>query len=229
MTNSPPWGPGTGRAHGAAIIGAGGHLVEAGAAISNGPDAFRILGLPEPGTPETRDRVRAAIINSGQTWPARSVTVTLQPGSLPKHGTSFDLAIAVAVLTASGVVPAGAPDGCLFIAELGLDGHLRPVRGVTPAVLAAASAGCTRAVVAAENAAEAVMVPGVAVVPCQNLRTVRAWLRGEPFPPQPGIPAAGAAAPARTSRPSSAWPGSLCRRWCARRWRLARRAVTTCA
>ena len=93
-------------------------------------------------------------------------------------------------VTAPGGCPAGAPDGCLFIAELGLDGRLRPVRGVMPAVLAAASAGCTRAVVAAENAAEAVMVPGVAVVPCQNLRTVLAWLRGGAVPPQPGLPAA---------------------------------------
>jgi magnesium chelatase family protein len=67
------------------------------------------------------------------------------PGSLPRHGTGFDLAIAIAVLTTAGTVPAAALDGCMFTAELGLDGSLRPVRGVLPALLAARRAGCTRA------------------------------------------------------------------------------------
>ena len=81
------------------------------------------------------------------------------------------------MLTAAGTVPA-AGDGCVFVAGLGLDGSLRPVPGVLPALLAAAAAGCTRAVVAAQNAAEAVTVPGLAVVPCHFLREVLAWLRG---------------------------------------------------
>ena len=189
MTDTAPWGDGTGRACGAAIIGAAGHLVEACAVISNGPAVLRILGLPDDGIRETRDRVRAAILNSGQPWPSRAITVDLLPASLPKRGSSFDLAIAVAVLTAAGPAPAAATAGCVFTAELGLDGSLRPVRGVLPAVLAAAAAGCTRAVVAAENAAEAAVVPGLAVIPCRSLRAVLAWLRGDPFPGQPEIPA----------------------------------------
>jgi magnesium chelatase family protein len=127
--------------------------------------------------------------------------VTLLPASLPKRGTGLDLAIAVAVLTAAGAVPADAPGRRVFVAELGLDGGLRPVAGVLPAVLAAAAAGCSRAVVAPENAAEAVLAPGLAVVPCRSLRAVLAWLRPEPFPGQPGIPAASAAAPATGAPP----------------------------
>ena len=195
-----PSAPGTGRAHGAAIVGVDGHLVEAEAVISNGPPAFSITGLPETSVRETRDRIRAAILNSGQPWPAGSITVNLLPASLPKHGTGLDLPVAVAVLTAAAAVPASAADKCVFVAELGLDGSLRPVRGVLPALIAAASAGYTRAVVAADNGAEAQMVPGMAVVPCQSLRAVLAWLRGQPSAPQPGVPAASMPA-APDSRP----------------------------
>jgi magnesium chelatase family protein len=191
MTSHPPWASGTGRAHGAAIVGADGHPVHADAAISNGPDACHILGLPGTGARETRDRVRAAVLNSGLPWPARTVAVNLLPASLPKHGTALDLAVAVAILTAAGTVPTAAPSRCAFIAELGLDGTLQPVTGVLPAVLAAADTGCTRTVVAPENAAEAVLVPGVAVVPCRSLRAVLAWLRPDPFPRQPDTPATG--------------------------------------
>lgn len=193
MTSHPPWGPGTGSTRGAAIIGIDGHMVEAAASISNGLAAFDILGLPDTGIRETRDRVRAAVLNSGQRWPTRTITVSLLPASLPKRGTGLDLAIAVAVLTAAGAAPTDAADRCVFVAELGLDGSLRPVRGVQPAVLAAADGGCIAAVVAAHNAAEAAMVPGVTVIGCRSLREVLAWLRREPLPSLPGLPAAGAA------------------------------------
>ena len=127
MPISPPLpAPGTGRAHGAAIIGVEGHLVQVTARISNGPPAVSLSGVPETSSRETRDRVRAAIVNSGQPWPGRTITVSLLPVSLPKHGSGFDLAIAIAVLTASGTVPA-AGDECVFVAGLGLDGSLRPV------------------------------------------------------------------------------------------------------
>src|SRR5713101_2506822 len=189
MTSSPPWAPDTGRACTATVIGVDGYPVEAAAAITNGPPGLHILGMHETGTRETRDRVRAAILNSGEHWPGRTITVDLLPASLPKRGSSFDLAIAVGVLTATGMIPADAAEECVFVAELGLDGSLRPVRGVVPALLAAADAGCTRAIVAAANGAEAVMVPGLAVVACQSLRAVVAWLRGGPFPAEPSIPA----------------------------------------
>jgi magnesium chelatase family protein len=175
----------------ASVIGIEGHLTHAAATACDGPLGLRITGLPGTVVRETRDRVYAAVANSGQAWPPRKMTVTLQPASLPRHGTGFDLAIAIAVLTTAGAVPATALDGCVFTAELGLDGSLRLVRGVLPALLAARRAGYTRAVVATGNAAEAVMVASLAVVPCPDLRTVLAWLRGQSFPHQPDIPAAG--------------------------------------
>ena len=123
---------------GAVIIGVDGHLVEAEAVI-RGRTARPLQHhrAARHSVRETRDRVYAAVRNSGQAWPARKMTVTLLPASLPRHGTGFDLAIAIAVLTAAGAV-AAALDGCVFTAELGLDGSLRPVRGVLPALLAAA-------------------------------------------------------------------------------------------
>src|ERR1022692_3140543 len=105
MNSSPPWGPDTGQACTAAIIGIDGYPVEADAIITNGPPGLQILGLHDSGNRETRDRVRAAILNSGQWWPGRTVTVDLLPASLPKRGSAFDLAIAVAILTASGTIP----------------------------------------------------------------------------------------------------------------------------
>src|SRR5260370_22511018 len=137
MTTSRPH-PATARTYAAAVIGIEGHLTQAHATAANGPPGLRVTGLPDSTIRETRYRVNAAVLNSGQTWPARTITVSLLPASLPKRGTGFDLAIAVAALTAAGTVPAGAPEGCAFYSELGLDGSLRPVRGVLPALLAAA-------------------------------------------------------------------------------------------
>jgi predicted ATPase with chaperone activity len=129
MTDRPPWGSDAARVRGAAIIGAGGYLVDVDAAISNGPSRLDIHGLPATSTRETRDRIRAAIINSALPWPARSITINLLPARLPKSGTSLDLAVAVAVLAATGTVPQTAAGGCVFAAELGLDGRLRSVVG----------------------------------------------------------------------------------------------------
>ena len=122
MNTSPPWpSPGTWTVCGAAVIGAEGHLVQVEAKDSGpGQEPIGLTGLPEISVCQTRDRVRAAIVNSGLTWPG-GVTVTVRPESLPKHGSGLDLAIAVAVLTAAGAV-AAVPERCLFYGELGLDG-----------------------------------------------------------------------------------------------------------
>lgn len=203
MYPSPPWSADTGQACAAAVIGVDGYPVEASAAITNGLASLSILGLQDSFSRETRDRVRAAILNSGQPWPGRTITVDLLPASLPKRGSGFELAIAVAILTATGAVPAGAAERCVFYAELGLDGSLRPVRGVVPALLAAADAGCTRAVIAAQNAAEAVTLPGLDVISCKSLRQVIAWLRHDPFPLEPAHPAAASSTPTESPRPVS--------------------------
>jgi magnesium chelatase family protein len=181
VTHSPRSGADTGRACGAVTIGATGYLAEAHAAITNGHAALHVSGMREACSPETRDRIRAALINSGM-WPGRAITITLEPASLPSSSSALDLAAAAAVIVAAGAAPQSAAEHCLFAAEVGLDGSLRPVRGVLPAVLAAARAGCTRAVVAPSDAAEASMLPGITVISCQSLQAVRAWLHGEPHP-----------------------------------------------
>src|SRR5260370_150348 len=101
------------------------------------------------------------------------------PASLPKRGSGFDIGIALSILAAAGAVPAAAIDDVAFLGELGLDGRLRPVRGVLPAMAAAAGAGFDKVVVARANAAEAALVPGLSVVGAPTLAALLAWLRGE--------------------------------------------------
>jgi magnesium chelatase family protein len=135
-------------------------------------------GLPDPSVTESRDRLRAALHNSGAKWPERKITVALLPADVRKVGSRFDLAAGVALLAASEQVPAAAVAGAVWIAELGLDGRLRPVRGVLPSVLAAARHGVRRVVVARANAAEAALVSGVDVRAADRLGDIVEWLRG---------------------------------------------------
>ena len=166
-----------------ALVGVEGHLVDVEADLGQGVPSYTLVGLPDASLSESRDRVRAAMVNSGHDWPAsRRVTVNLSPASLPKRGSSFDLAIAAAILAAQGRVPAAAFEQAVLIGELGLDGRLRPVRGVLPAVAAAARAGATGVVVPAANAAEARLVPGVRVTGLASLRGLVARALGQPLP-----------------------------------------------
>lgn len=162
-----------------ALVGVEGHVVDVEAHLAQGLPGFIITGLPDASVAEARDRVRAAVLNSGQSWPPRRMTVGLGPAWLPKHGTGHDLAVALAILAAAEVVPASSIHEVVFIGELGLDGSVRPVRGVLPAVVAAARAGRSRVVVAAENAAEARLVPGLRVLGVRSLAAAIALLRGE--------------------------------------------------
>ncbi len=170
---------------GVALVGLDGHVVDVEADVANGLPAFTITGLPDTSLGEARDRVRAACHNSGVALPSRRITVNLSPASLPKAGTSFDVAIAVAVLVAGEVVPEGAARGVVHLGELGLDGRVRAVRGVLPAVLAAARRGIERVVVPAANLAEAELVPGVRVHAARSLAGLVAAYRGEVGGPEP--------------------------------------------
>ncbi|MBT0769814.1 ATP-binding protein [Kineosporia sp. J2-2] len=152
-----------GRALSVAIVGMTGHVVDVEADIALGLPAFTLVGLPDASLTESRDRVRAACSNSGHPLPTRRITVNLSPAALPKTGSGFDLAIAVALLTAQGVLEAPAVQKYVHIGELGLNGRVRPVRGVLPATLAAVRAGCPDVVVPVANAAEARLVPGARV------------------------------------------------------------------
>jgi magnesium chelatase family protein len=168
------------RTHSIALVGVEGYPVEIETDIANGLPCLLLVGLPDTALREARDRIRAAIINSHEQWPQRRVTVGLSPASLPKRGSGFDLGIALSILAASGAIPPAAIDGVAFVGELGLDGRLRPIRGVLPAMAAAAGAGFVKVVVAQANAAEAALVPGLRVVGAPTLAGLLAWLRGEP-------------------------------------------------
>jgi magnesium chelatase family protein len=176
------------RTHSVALVGVTGHVVEVEADIANGLVGTILVGLPDTALREARDRIRAAIVNSGEEWPQRKITVGLSPASLPKRGSWFDLAIAIGILAAAGKVPRAAAAGVMFFGELGLDGRLRPVRGVLPAVAAAVEAGFGKVMVAELNAAEAVLVPGVHVIAATSLTAAADWLRG--IPGRDGGPAA---------------------------------------
>src|SRR3984957_16467113 len=167
------------RTHSIALVGVEGHPVEIEADIENGLPGLLLVGLPDTALREARDRIRAAIINSGEQWPQRRITVGLSPASLPKRGSGFDIGIAVAILAAAGVVPAAAIDGIAFVGELGLDGQVRPVRGVLPAVAGAAATGFRRVAVARANAAEAALVPGLRVLAAETLSGLLSWFRGD--------------------------------------------------
>src|SRR5690349_21468776 len=145
------------------LVGVTGHVVEVEADLSPGLPAVVLTGLPDTALHEARDRVRAAVVNSGLTWPNRRITVNLLPADLPKHGSNFDLAVAVSLLAGAGELPSGPLDGVVVLGELGLDGAVRPVRGVLPMVAAASRAGRTRVIVPVANAREATVVPGVTV------------------------------------------------------------------
>jgi len=155
-----------------ALHGVDGTLVEIEADLANGLPAFTIIGLPDTALGEAKDRVRSAAANSGSDLPNRKVTVNLSPASLPKHGSGFDLGIAVAALATTGAVEAAALDGVVHLGELSLDGRLRPVAGVLPAVLAARRAGARAVVVPSGNAPEAELVAGIRVIGAASLRDV---------------------------------------------------------
>src|SRR3569833_1651798 len=152
------------RTRAVALFGVDGQIVDVEAAITNGVPGLHLVGLPDTALSEARDRVRAAIFISGETWPNRRVTVSLFPASLPKRGSGFDQTIAVVVLGASEAVPVASFADLVMIGELGLAGRVRSVVGVLPAVLAAAGSGVGTVIVAKGNAAEASLVPDVEVI-----------------------------------------------------------------
>ncbi|MCX4532326.1 ATP-binding protein [Streptomyces sp. NBC_00841] len=170
------------RACSVALVGVEGVVVEVQADLEPGVAAFTLVGLPDKSLVESRDRVRAAVVNSGAEWPQKKLTVGLSPASVPKGGSGFDLAVACAVLGAAERIDPSAISDVVMIGELGLDGRVRPVRGVLPAVLAAAEAGYRKVVVPEQTAGEAALVPGVSVLGVRSLRQLIAVLSDEPVP-----------------------------------------------
>ncbi|MEV6595252.1 YifB family Mg chelatase-like AAA ATPase [Actinoplanes sp. NPDC051346] len=176
------------------LVGLVGHVVEVEADLAVGLPAVVLTGLPDAALNEARDRVRAAVVNSGQRWPNRRITVNLRPATLPKQGSAFDVAIACALLAGAGELPLAPMEGTVVLGELGLDGTVRPVRGVLPMVAAVSKAGLSRVIVPLENAREATMVPRIAVEAVDSLHRLIAFVRGEGEllrpPPKPVEPIA---------------------------------------
>lgn len=165
------------RVCGTALTGIDGVCVEVEVRISSQLPRVDIVGLPEAAVRESAARVRAAISSIGEKFPDRRVTINLAPANLKKSGAGLDLPIAVGILAASGAIEAEAIEGRVFIAELALDGRLRPVRGALAQVIAARDKGCTAAFVAKENANESAVAPGIEVFGANDLEQVIVHLR----------------------------------------------------
>ncbi|MBQ9838967.1 MAG: YifB family Mg chelatase-like AAA ATPase [Oscillospiraceae bacterium] len=160
------------------VNGVQGSVIIAECYISNGLPGFEIVGLPDVAVKEARDRVRAAAKTSGFSFPVSRITVNLAPASLRKTGTHFDLPILIAILSASGAIRRPSSN-CAFVGELSLDGQIRPISGVLPMVLAAKGERIDTVYVPAENAAEATLARGPAIIPVHNVRELIESLNGE--------------------------------------------------
>ncbi len=169
----------------ACLLGIDGHAVQVEVHITSGLPGFTIVGLPDTACREARDRVRAAVTNSGFTFPVRKITVNLAPSSLRKAGSGLDLAMAIGVLAASEQVPGDQLNELAFFGELGLDGSLRPVRGMVSLVDAAP---CPTVVVPAVSVPEATVYGRHDVRCARRLIEVVEALRGdEPWPDPPPV------------------------------------------
>lgn len=166
------------RACGVVVNGVEGLVVDIEAYLSQGLPGMTIVGLPDTSVGESRDRVRAAVLNSELTWPAqRRITVGLSPASIHKRGASLDLGIALAILAAHSQVPEFS--NTIAVGELALDGQVRPVRGVLVAALAAYRRGYETLIVPLSQVCEAQLVPGLTVIGVRTLRDAVAYMRGE--------------------------------------------------
>ncbi|MGL5823437.1 MAG: YifB family Mg chelatase-like AAA ATPase [Nocardioides sp.] len=179
-------------AYAVSLQGTLGHLINVQADVSPGVIKTVLVGRPDSALTEARDRCRMAIANSRLetplAWPStRRVTILLAPADLPKRGTHFDLAIAVAVLAASGQVPAESLADSAFAGELNLDGGMRSVPGVLAMTLTASAHGLRRVFVPEPQAAEAAMVTDMEVIGARSLAQVVAELRGAEVPSAPPV------------------------------------------
>ena len=152
-----------------ALVGLEATRVEVEVYAAKGLPAITVVGLPDAAVKESRERVWAALRNSGLTFPGGRVTINLAPADLRKEGPSYDLPIALGVLAASGQIPPDILEGALALGELSLDGSVRHVCGVLPAAHMAQSMGLERIFVPSVDAAEAALIPDIEVIPVEHL------------------------------------------------------------
>ena len=173
----------------AAVFGVEACHVDVEVDVSFGMPRFTMVGLPDTGVRESRDRVRSAIRNSGFAFPAHRITVNLAPADVRKAGAAFDLPIALGILAAEGIVERRDGGNLLVLGELSLDGTIHPARGVLPIAVAAQKAGMTALLLPAANASEAAIVEGLDVYPVASLAdAVRALNDPSSLPVRPSPP-----------------------------------------
>ncbi len=160
------------------VTGISGNIVTAECYISNGLPGFDIVGLPDAAVKEARDRVRAAVKSSGLGFPVSRITVNLAPANLKKSGTHYDLPILLSILSAAGAVRRPRSTSA-FLGEVSLDGRIRPVTGVLPMAIAARKEGIQYLFVPEENAAEATLARGPAIIPVASVTELVQGLNGE--------------------------------------------------
>ena len=168
--------------HAVALVGLAPHRVRIECSRASGLPGLRLVGLPDTAVREAEDRIRTAIQRSGLHWPQERVVVNLAPADLPKVGTGFDLALALAVLAATEQIPARSLVGTWACGEVGLDGSVRPVPGTLPTAVGARDLAAERLIVATPAAGEAALVDGIEVVGVSDLAEVVEVLRGSRRP-----------------------------------------------
>lgn len=179
----------------AAAFGFEGKLVELECDLASGLPGITIVGLPNKAVDEAKDRVRSAIRNSKLNLPPKRITLNLAPADLPKDGTAYDLAMAAAILAASGQVNGKKLNGCLLVGELALDGQLRPVPGVLSYAETARKHGFTSIFLPPDCADEASLIEGLEVFPVTNLKSLYLHLISERTIRPHSLPAEAAADP----------------------------------
>jgi magnesium chelatase family protein len=161
-----------------AVLGIDAYVVEVEVDLAPGLPTFAVVGLPDASVKESRERVKAAVQNSGLDFPVRRITVNLAPADMRKEGSAYDLPIAIGLLCATGVIPTPALQTTVLLGELSLDGRVKPIRGALSIALAAERAGMTRLLLPRENAIEAALIQGIAVYPVDTLPQVVEFLTG---------------------------------------------------
>src|SRR2546428_9166962 len=167
------------RVRSAAVLGIDAYLVDVETDISNGLPTFATVGLPQWAVKEGRERVYAALTNTGYLFTLKRITVNLAPADIPKAGSAFDLPIAVGVLAGTEQIAVTRLAQVVLLGELGLDGAIRPVRGALPVALAARGAGLDAPVLPQGNLAEAGVVQGLRVLGAATLAELADFLDGE--------------------------------------------------
>ncbi len=161
-----------------AVLGVDAYIVEVEVDTAFGLPVFSTVGLPDNAVKESKDRVRAALKNSGYEFPAKHITVNLAPADVKKEGTTFDLPVSIGILSAEGVVKKERLSDYMILGELSLDGRVKPVTGVLPMAVAAKREGFQGIILPKENAEEAALVDGIEVLGAENLSQLVEFLNG---------------------------------------------------